>query len=53
MKRIFHDVIEAYHGMGGFESSDDLELETAVRVYEESLPSFQEFFRKILVDDKN
>ena len=47
MKRIFPDVIEAYHSMGGFESSDDPELETAVRVYEESLPPFQEFFKRI------
>lgn len=47
MRRIFPDVIEAYHGMGGFQSSDAPELKIACKLYEESLPTFQEFFKRI------
>lgn len=45
MKRIFPDVIEIYSRE--FYSSDDPECEVNWRKYEESLPTFQEFFRRI------
>lgn len=45
MKRIFPDVIEIYSHE--FYSSDDPECEVNWRKYEESLPTFQEFFRRI------
>ena len=45
MKRIFPDVIEIYSRE--FYSTDDPGCEEKWRQYEESLPTFQEFFRKI------
>ena len=45
MKRIFPDVIEIFDRE--FYSVDDPEFEEKWRQYEESLPTFQEFFRRI------
>lgn len=45
MKRIFPDVIEIYSRE--FYSSGDPECEVNWRKYEESLPTFQEFFKRI------
>ena len=45
MKRIFPDVIDIYSRE--FYSVDDPECEEKWRQYEESLPTFQEFFRRI------
>lgn len=45
MKRIFPEVIEIYNCE--FYSTDDPECEENRRKYEESLPTFQEFFRRI------
>lgn len=45
MKRIFPNVIEIYNVE--FYSTDDPEADKNWEEYEESLPTFQEFFRKI------
>ena len=45
MKRIFPDVIEIFDRE--FYSVDDPEFEEKWRQYEDSLPTFQEFFRRI------
>ena len=45
MRRIFPDVIEIFDRE--YYSSDDLEFEEKWRQYEERLPTFQEFFRRI------
>lgn len=45
MRRIFPDVIELYSRE--YYSTDDPEFEENWRKYDESLPTFQEFFRRI------
>ena len=47
MKRIFPDVIDAYHRLGGFYSSDDSEGDKIYEEYFRLLPTIQDYFRHV------